>query len=72
VYVDLSGWAPKYFPPALVQYANSRLQDRVLFGSDWPVITPDRWLAEFEELPIKPEVRTKILLENAKKLFGIS
>jgi predicted TIM-barrel fold metal-dependent hydrolase len=72
VYIDLSGWAPKYFPPALVQYANSRLQDRVLFGSDWPVITPDRWLAEFEELPIKPEVRTKILLENAKKLFGIS
>jgi predicted TIM-barrel fold metal-dependent hydrolase len=72
VYIDLSGWAPKYFPPALVQYANSRLQDRVLFGSDWPVITPERWLAEFEELPIKPEVRAKILFENAKKLFGIS
>lgn len=72
VYVDLSGWAPKYFPPPLVQYVNTRLQDRVLFGSDWPVITPERWLAEFEGLPIKPEVRPKVLLENAKALFGIS
>jgi uncharacterized protein len=71
VYIDLSGWAPKYFSPALIQYVNTRLQDRVLFGSDWPVITPDRWLAEFKDLPIKPEVRSKIMLQNAKVLFGI-
>lgn len=71
VYIDLSGWAPKYFSPALVQYVNTRLQDRTLFGSDWPVITPERWMEEFNNLPIKPEVRLKILLENAKALFGI-
>lgn len=71
VYIDLSGWAPKYFSPTLIQYVNSRLQDRVLFGSDWPVLLPERWLAEFEKLPIKPEIRPKILLENAKKLFHI-
>jgi hypothetical protein len=70
-YIDLSGWAPKYWPPSLVQYAGSILQDRVLFGSDWPAITPERWIKEFEELPIKPEVRQKIMLDNAKKLFGI-
>ena len=72
VYIDLSGWAPKYFPEQLVQYANSILQDRVLFGSDWPAIKVERWLEEFAALPIKPEVRPKIMLENAKKLFGIS
>ena len=44
VYIDLSGWSPKYFPPQLVQYANTLLQDKVLFGSDFPVITPERWL----------------------------
>ena len=44
----------------------------MLFGSDWPVITPERWLAEFDELPISPEVRQKVLLDNAKALFGIS
>ena len=70
-YIDLSGWAPKYFPPSLVQYANSIIQDRVLFGSDWPAVTPERWLAEFAELPFKDEVRRKILLDNAKKLLGL-
>ena len=72
VYLDLSGWAPKYFPEQLVQYANSILQDRVLFGSDWPAIKVERWLEEFAALPLKPEVRPKIMLENAKKLFGLA
>ena len=70
-YIDMSGWAPKYFPASLVQYANSIIQDRVLFGTDWPAITVERWLREFEELPFKPEVRQKILLDNARKLLGI-
>ena len=40
VYIDLSGWSPKYFRPILVQYANSLLQDKVLYGSDFPALTP--------------------------------
>ena len=72
VYIDLSGWSPKYFEPKLVQYANTLLKDRVLFGSDNPVIQPDRWLADFEKLPIKPEVRPLILKENAAKLLKLS
>ncbi len=71
VYIDLSGWAPKYFPPQLVQYADTILSDRVLFGSDWPVLDPDRWLGEFDQLPIRESSKKKILLENACKLFGI-
>ena len=70
VYIDLSGWSPKYFPPLLVQYANTLLRDRVLFGSDFPVITPERWLRDFDKLDIKPEVRPLILKENAARLFG--
>lgn len=69
VHIDLSGWSPKYFPPQLVRYANSLLQDKVLFGSDYPVITPDRWLADFETLDIKDAVRPKILKENAARLL---
>src|SRR6185295_6615611 len=72
VYIDLSGWSPKYFEPKLVQYANTLLKDRVLFGSDNPVIQPDRWLAEFEKLPIKPGVRPLILKENAVKLLKLA
>ncbi|MFF9017043.1 amidohydrolase family protein [Streptomyces sp. NPDC014870] len=71
VYIDLSGWSPKYFPPQLVRYANTQLQDKVLFGSDYPVLTPDRWLADFDRLDIKPEVRPKILKENAARLLGL-
>jgi predicted TIM-barrel fold metal-dependent hydrolase len=71
VYIDLSGWSPKYFPPQLVRYANSLLKDKVLFGSDYPVITPDRWLADFEKLDIKPEVRPRILKDNAARLLGL-
>ena len=72
VYIDLSGWSPKYFPPILVKYANTLLKHKVLFGSDWPVIRPDRWLSDFEKLDIKPDVRPLILKENAVKLLGLA
>ncbi|MFJ6919452.1 amidohydrolase family protein [Streptomyces sp. NPDC101133] len=71
VYIDLSGWSPRYFPPQLVRYANTLLKDKVLFGSDYPVITPDRWLADFEKLDIRPEVRPRILKDNAARLLGL-
>jgi len=71
VYIDLSGWSPKYFSPTLVQYANTLLRHKVLFGSDYPWITPDRWLADFEKIGIRDEVRPLILKENAVRLLGI-
>ncbi len=71
VYIDLSGWSPKYFSPTLVQYANTLLKTKVLFGSDYPLIAPDRWLADFEKIAIKDEVRPLILKENAMRLFGL-
>jgi len=72
VYLDLSGWSPKYFPPQLVQYANTLLKDRVLFGSDYPMITPDRWLRDFEQADFKDEVRPLILKENAARFLKLS
>jgi len=72
VWIDLSGWSPKYFPPQLVRQANSILQDKVLFGSDFPLIHPDRWLADFAALDIKEEVKPKILKGNALRLLGLS
>ncbi len=71
VYIDMSGWSPQYFPPILVQYANSLLRHKMLFGSDWPAITPDRWLSDFAGIPIKDEVRPLILKDNARKLLKI-
>ena len=71
VWIDLSGWSPKYFPPQLVQYANTLLKDRILFGSDFPLITPERWMKDFEEAGFKDEVKPLILKENAKRLLGL-
>ncbi|MGH2604034.1 MAG: amidohydrolase family protein, partial [Dehalococcoidia bacterium] len=71
VYIDLSGWSPKYFSPNLIQYCNSLLQNKALYGSDYPAITPDRWLRDFATVPFRDEVRPKILLENAKRLLKL-
>jgi len=72
VYIDLSGWSPKYFPENLIRYTNTLLKHKMLFGSDYPLITPDRWLADFEKLPIRDEVRPLVLKENAARLLGLS
>ena len=71
VYLDLSGWLPRYIPKQLLDEANTRLQDKVLFGSDYPFITPDKWLKDLEQIPIKDEIQPKILLENAKKALHL-
>ena len=71
VYIDLSGWSPKYFSPTLVQYANTLLKHKVLFGSDYPLLTPDRWLSDFEKIAIRDDVRPLILKENAVRLLGL-
>ena len=71
VYIDLSGWAPRYIPRELIREANTRLQDKVLFGSDYPYMPPSRWLQEFEELEIRDGPRQKILLDNAKRVLGL-
>jgi uncharacterized protein len=72
VFIDLSGWSPKYFSPTLIQYANTLLKTKMLFGSDFPLIKPDRWLADFEKIAIRDEVRPLILKENAIRLLGLT
>lgn len=71
VYIDLSGWSPKYFAPILIQYANTLLKRKMLFGSDYPLLTPDRWMSDFTSIAIRDEVRPLILKENAMRLLGL-
>jgi predicted TIM-barrel fold metal-dependent hydrolase len=72
VHIDLSGWSPKYFPPQLVQYARTLLKRQVLFGSDYPMITPGRWLQDFERLGFDAETTQLILKDNAARLLGLT
>lgn len=71
VWIDLSGWSPKYFPAELVRHANSLLKDRILFGTDYPLLTADRWLADVTQTDLKEEVMPGILRDNAVRLLGL-
>jgi predicted TIM-barrel fold metal-dependent hydrolase len=72
VWMDLSGWSPRYLPQSVVRHADTLLQDRVLFGTDYPLLTPERWLRDFAELPIRDAVRPKILRDNAAALLRLA
>ena len=72
VYIDLSGWSPKYFPPILVQYANTLLKHKVLFGTDFPMLTPERWRGDLEKTEIRDEVKPGIYSGNAARLLGLA
>lgn len=70
VWIELSGWAPKYLPPEVVREAGKRLNDRTVFGSDYPFISLDRWFEEAAELPWDDDARANILWKNASRLLG--
>ena len=72
VFIDLSGWAPRYIPRDLIAEASGRLRKKVLFGSDYPYISPVTWLEQFQELDIRDEARPLILHDNAARILNLS
>ena len=72
VFIDLSGWSPKYFQPQIIQYANSLLKSKMMFGSDFPLIRPDKWLEAARQAGFKPEVLPGIVKDNAARLLGLT
>lgn len=71
VSIDLSGWTPKRFPPQLVTYMKGPLSGQMLFGSDYPLITPDRWIDDFRDLGADEELERMVLRDNAAALLGL-
>lgn len=71
IWVEISGWAPRYIPAEVVREMKGRLQNQFLFGSDYPFIQPQRCVDELSTLDIPEPVLTKVLLENAERLLGI-
>ncbi len=72
VFIDISGWAPKYIPPEVLRELKGRMQDKFLFGSDYPFISPSRCLDELGELEIPEPALQKLLLGNGKRLLGLA
>lgn len=71
VFIDLSGWSPKYFPEQIIRYANSQLSHKMLFGSDFPLIRPDAWIEAAKRVGFKEHVLQAIIKDNAVKLLGL-
>ena len=72
VFMDLSGWLPRYIPKQIMDEARTRLQDRIMFGSDFPFIEPKRWLGDFDTLEgFSAPVREKILYGNAAGILKL-
>jgi hypothetical protein len=72
VFIDVSGWKPKYMPQSVLQYLNGTLQDRFLFGTDYPMLRHKEWLEDFRTSlapRLKPGVSERLLSANAKKLL---
>jgi uncharacterized protein len=72
VFIDLSGWSPKYFPKQVIQYANTQLKHKMLFGSDFPLIKPEKWIEAAKEAGFREDVLPMILKDNAVKLLGLA
>ena len=71
VYIDLSGWSPKYFQPLLITYMTKMIPQKFLFGTDYPMLSPQRWLLDFEGLGLSSEIKSMVLRENAKNLLKL-
>jgi predicted TIM-barrel fold metal-dependent hydrolase len=69
LYLQTSAYAPKYFPPQLIQFMNTRGQEKIMFASDHPVLSFERCVTEAEALPLKDGVLDKFLYANAERLF---
>lgn len=71
VYIGSDAYAPRHWPEAFVKYIDSWGQDKVLFGTDFPVIDHERAIREIADLPIRPGSRAKLLRNNAIDLYGL-
>jgi predicted TIM-barrel fold metal-dependent hydrolase len=71
VYIGSDAYAPKHWDPAFVHFLNSWGQDKVLFGTDFPVIDPERARQEIEALDLRPTAKAKFLRLNALHLYKL-
>jgi predicted TIM-barrel fold metal-dependent hydrolase len=71
VFIGVDAYAPKHWPKALVHYLNSYGREKVLFGTDWPVIDPERSVREIDDLKLRPETMAALMRDNALRVFKL-
>ena len=71
VFIDLSGWSPKYVPPQVVRYANTQLSHKMLFGSDFPLVNPRKWIETAAAAGFREGVMPAITKGNAARILRL-
>jgi predicted TIM-barrel fold metal-dependent hydrolase len=71
VFIGVDAYAPKHWPQQLVHYLNTYGRHKVLFGTDWPVIDPERAVAEIDGLDLRPEAKAMLMRDNALRVFRL-
>ena len=71
IFIGVDAYAPKHWPKQLVHYLNSYGREKVLFGTDWPVIDPERAMVEIAELGLRPEAQALLMRDNALRVFRL-
>ncbi|MDE0705629.1 MAG: amidohydrolase family protein [Rhodospirillaceae bacterium] len=71
IFIGVDAYAPKHWPPEIVHYLDTYGRHKVLFGTDWPVIDPERAVAEIAALDLRPESRRALMRENALRVFRL-
>ena len=70
IWIELSGWSPRRIDPTLITAVKRQFQDRTLFGTDYPFITPEKWITAWQTLDPDPSLTKKVLHDNAVRLLG--
>ncbi len=71
LFVDTSGYLAEQLPDIFLKAIGGRLQDKALFGTDFPYVDLEKALASFDKVDFKPAVKNKLLFTNAQQLFGL-
>jgi uncharacterized protein len=69
VFIGIDAYAPKHLPASLLHYMNSYGSHKVLFGTDWPVISPGRGMDELRAHNLRPEAFARVTRDNALAVF---
>lgn len=71
LYVDTSAYVAHRYPDALVAFMKGRGRERVMFGTNYPMLSPERCLAGLDELGLDEDTRALFLAGNARRVFGL-
>ena len=72
VFIDTSAYTAKRYPPELVQYIKTNGRQKVMFGTNYPMITADKCLQDLDNLDLDEAVKKLFLYQNAKKVFKLA